>query len=79
MHIDRLVLKGFDPGDQHRIAADLQSELGRSLANPAMHDRLVGLDQVQHIRVGTTTASRYGKTVSPGILAARAIMRGLKQ
>jgi len=79
VHIDRLVLKGFDVEDQHRIAADLQAELGRTLAVPKMHEWLAGLRNVQHIQVGATNTDPSAKTASHGTSAARAIVRSLKQ
>jgi hypothetical protein len=79
VHIDRLVLKGFDPRDQNRIAADLQAELARAMADPPAHERLADLGQVPHIWAEADMTGVHGTTASPGTSAAQAIMRGLKR
>ncbi|MGH8630772.1 MAG: hypothetical protein ACREU7_08405 [Burkholderiales bacterium] len=79
VHIDRLVLKGFGQEDHRRIAADLQGELGRLLANPVAVARLTSQSHVTNIRVGKAENARGGKPVGSGISAARAIARGLSR
>jgi hypothetical protein len=79
VHVGQLVLKGFEQGDHRRIAADLQGELGRLLANPAAARRLAALSHVPSIRVGRDNAAPGGKTERPGISAAMAIARGLSR
>ena len=78
LHIDRLMFKGFDREERHRIAADLQGELGRLLADPATAGRLACLSHVSSIQVGKEDAGG-GKPERSGISAARAIVGGLYQ
>ena len=35
LNIDRLILKGFEPGDRNALVQGLQAELSRVLADPA--------------------------------------------
>ena len=77
LHIDRLVLKGFAQGDHGRIAADLQGELGRLLADPTTAGRLASLSHMSSIRSGEQSSAQAAKPERSGISAARAIARGL--
>ena len=77
VHVERLVLKGFDQGHSERISADLQRELGRLLADPAASGRLASLPHTPGIRLGTQSATRGAKLESPGVATARAIAKGL--
>jgi hypothetical protein len=77
LHIDRLVLKGFEPGDRDRIAADLQGELGRLLADPATAGRLATLGHMPTMRSGPQSSAEGAKPQRSGISAAGAITRGL--
>lgn len=79
LHIDRLVLKGFEQGQRDRIAADLQSELGRLLTDPAIADHLAYQSHMSSIRVGKESVRQGGKLVSSGVSAAQAIARGLSR
>jgi hypothetical protein len=79
VHVGQLVLRGFEQGDRHRIAADLQGELGRLLADPEAARRLASLSHVPGIRVGRDNAAAGGKAERPGISAAMAVARGLSR
>lgn len=50
IHIDRLVLTGFDRADQATLLAGLQSELRRQLANTGMQFRQIR--QIPVVRLG---------------------------
>jgi hypothetical protein len=80
VHVDRLVLKGFEQGDHHRIAADLQGELGRLLADPAAFERLVSRSHASSVEVGRANAAALGgKPARSGTSVAKAIVRGLSK
>lgn len=79
VHIDKLVLKGFEPGEQQRISRDLQAELGRLLAAPAAYGQLASLGHIPRLRVGNDAAAHGEMPASTGISAARAIARGLSR
>ena len=51
VHIDRLVLNGFRHEDRHGIAASLQQELGRLLAERAAVSGLRDRGDVGRLRV----------------------------
>ena len=62
--IDRLVLRGFDPADQHSLVDGLKRELARILADPAT--------RIKSARSGRTPVLRLGRTpVEPGRGGAR--------
>jgi len=77
VHIDRLVLTGFRPGDRRAIADGLQGELSRSLADPISAQRLANLGHVPSL-----WADRINLTQNPratGVASARAIFKGLSR
>jgi hypothetical protein len=76
VHIDRLVLNGFQRADRHAIAAGLQSELGRLLSEPGAAERLGGIGNVERVRAGNIQVAPSAKPESTGVSAARAITRG---
>ena len=78
-HIDRLVLKGFQPQDRHAIALGLQEELGRAFAAPGAASGLTALGHVSRLQlcgvpvehgatprhVGHSVARGIGKELGP--------------
>lgn len=76
VHIDRLVLNGFQRGDRSAIAAGLQSELGRLLSQPGAAERLGGIGNVERVRTGKIQVAPSAKPEATGASAARAITRG---
>ncbi len=77
--IDKLVLKGFEPGQRKALVEGLQTELRRMLADPATrsewaHSRrtpVLRLGQMQ-IEPGLSGSRKFGGGV------ARGIAKGLK-
>ena len=61
--IDRLVLRGFAPAQRDAIAASLQAELARQLADPA--------------QAGLLTASRATPTLKAGTIGRQTNWRGV--
>jgi hypothetical protein len=78
VHIDRLVLKGFQHEDRHAVAAGLQQELAKLLAEPASAERLAGLGSVSRLRVGKAQIQQGAKPQRMGIEAARSIAQGIR-
>ncbi len=78
LHIDRLVLKGFDLQDRDAIAEGLRAELGRLLVTPDAARQLMGQDGVPRLKID---AVRIGEGVEPsaiGVRTAQGIVRGIK-
>jgi len=79
LNIDRVVLRGIDPADQHAFVRSLRSELTRILVDPATQAGMARSRRTPVIKVaglafepGLAGASHLGTNV------ARAIGRGLK-
>jgi hypothetical protein len=79
LNIDRLVLKGFEPGDRNALVQGLQAELSRVLADP--------VTRAEWARSHRTPVLRLGRMpIEPGPAGgrnfgaelARAIGKGLK-
>lgn len=77
IRIDRLVLDGFDRGQRKAIVADLVAELQRQASEPGF---LVGLHSFASLslRGGDLPATPDAVPGSPGVLAARRILSGLR-
>jgi hypothetical protein len=79
LSIDRLVLRGFEPGDRKALVEGLRSELSRVLADPATRAKWARPHRTPVLRLGRmpldpgpAAASKFGRGV------ARAIGKGLK-
>jgi hypothetical protein len=83
LHVDELILHGFAAGDRHRIAAALERELSRLIAqsdlahlqaNPMQLDRLdAGSFHLDHAarpsHIGQIVAQRIYRQLSPTVSA----------
>jgi len=74
--IDRVVLRGIDPGNRQALVNGLQTELARILATPGLattprHTPTLRLGRLP-IETGQAGAAKLGHTI------ARAIGKGLK-
>jgi hypothetical protein len=70
VHIDRLVLRGIDPGESHALAGALRKELARVLAEPAV--------QGSRPRPSRTPVLRLGMMpMEPGLGGARKLGSGM--
>lgn len=76
VHVGRLVLTGFEPGDRQAIATGLQSELTRLLGQPGAAERLGQLGNVERLRTSKIRVEPSARPNATGIGAARAITRG---
>lgn len=77
LHIDRLVLKGFQRRDRDALVAALQAEMGRVLAEPQALARLSALHDAARLvvpavhtdigaspqQVGTCVAQGFGREI----------------
>lgn len=77
--IDRVVLRGFDPGDRNALVQGLQQELSRVLADPATRPGWARPHRTPVLRLGRMPlefgpagARKFGGSVG------RAIGKGLK-
>lgn len=81
LHIDRLVLQGFDGVAPALMAdtmqADLQAELSRLLAEPGAIARLTATSSAEKLCSAANQASPT-PAVSAGVAAARAIAQGAR-
>ena len=73
LHIEELVLHGFQPGDRHRIACAVERELARVLAERGMPPSLAEGLTVAHLDTGafnatpSATAERVGEQVGQAL------------
>jgi hypothetical protein len=79
LHIDRLVLRGFRPEDQHGIAEGLQQELGRMLADPQVARRLTAGGDVATLTIGGVKIGRHSAPRDVGVRLAQGIDKGIKR
>ena len=77
VHIDRLVLNGFQREDRSGIAAGLQSELGRLLSAPGTAERLVEVGNWASVKGSNLRINHDAKAEATGVGVARAISGGL--
>lgn len=77
VHIENLVLKGFRYEDRHRVAAALQVELTRVLAQPGAAERLTELGSARQLRLDNVNVGPNAIPQQIGSETARAIGRGL--
>jgi hypothetical protein len=75
LHIDRLVLHGFPPGDRHHIADALQARLTELLSEPDLPDHATGARSIARADAGTIQLIRSAAGV--GEQLARALNEGL--
>ena len=75
VHIDSLVLKGFQHEDRHAIAAGLQQELSLLFADLHTTQQLTSKGDVSRLRVGNININPGAKPQGVGVEAARGIGR----
>ena len=80
MQIEQLALHGFQltPTDQAELAAALQSELWRLLADTGDRHGWVNLSDQRHIQAKAITYRPYSHPELLGKQIARAVFRGLQ-
>ncbi len=75
LHIESLALRGFRHEDRHEIAAGLEAELGRLLADPAALHSLTALGDVPRYPVGRLAIAPGSKPREIGMVTAQGIGR----
>lgn len=75
VHVERLVLRGFGHEERHAVAAGLERELGRLLAEPGAADRMARLGHIAHLRPSRISVAADVGSHGMGVAAARAIDR----
>ena len=79
IHIDRLVLNGFRFEDRHAIAAGLQQELSRVLAEPQAAQGLTTLGDRSRLQVGSLHIEHGAKPQRIGAQVAQGIGKEFKK
>lgn len=77
LHIDELVLHGFDPKDRHRIGDAVQSELARLLAERGL--RTAKPFDRPFVSAGSVTLPRDARARAVGARVARALFGVLRR
>ena len=77
VHIDTVVLKGFQHADRHAVAQGLQQELLRLFSQPAVAQRLDQLGSISDLRAGTFVVAHRAQPAQLGADAATQIGAGL--
>ena len=75
LHIDRLVLRGFEPRQRHAVAQGLQAELARQLAEPGAAQQWVSRGDVAHVAAGVVRIVPGAQPAAVGVQAARSVAR----
>lgn len=79
VHIDRLVLRGFDDKDRDSLAEGVRLELGNLLANAGASQSLTGIHSIPRLRVGSVQIGQGAKPAQVGKLIASGIVRGRRR
>lgn len=77
LHIDRLVLKGFERQAREGIAEGLREELTRLLAAPEVARQLQSRHGIPALKVGAIRIQAGAPPAAIGVQAARGIVRGV--
>jgi hypothetical protein len=77
VHIDSVVLKGFQHADGHAVAQGLQQELLRLISQPAVAQRLEQLGSIPSVRAGGFVVAHAAHPAQMGADAATQIGAGL--
>ena len=76
LHIDELVLHGFDPTDHYRIGETVERELARLFSERGVPPSLAQDREILDLRGGTFEASPGAGTETVGTRVARAVYEG---
>jgi len=78
LHIDNLVLHGFQHADRHSIADGLQQELARQFTDPQAAQQLARAGNVARLCIGSVSIGQNTKPQRIGMQVAQGIGRGVK-
>ncbi len=79
LHIEELVLDGFTPGDQYRIADSVERELARLFTEQGVPQSLSWGGEIAHLDGGAFEAARGSKPEAIGAKVARSVYGGLNR
>lgn len=77
LHIEELVLHGFEPDDRHRIGRVFEHELGRLVAERGAPPSLARSGEVPRLDGGSFEAKPGSGAQAIGVQVARAVYGGL--
>jgi hypothetical protein len=78
LHIDNLVLHGFQHADRQSIADGLQQELVRQFTDSQAAQQLVRMGNVARLRIGSVSIGQNTQPQRIGAQVAQGISRGMK-
>jgi len=79
VHIEQLVLHGFNPGDRRRIARAVEAELARLVREETPPQWQQNLPALERINGGSFRVQAGANPQAAGAQIARAVFRGLRQ
>ena len=79
LHIEELVLHGFDPGDRYRIGAAVEAELARLLAERGVSPALARGGEMAALDGGSFDVAPGASPEGVGGRVAQAVHGGLSQ
>lgn len=79
LHIEELVLHGFEPGDHYRIAQAVEAELTRLFAEQGVPPSLVQGGGIPHLDGGTFEAAPGSTAETIGARVAQTLYGGLNR
>ena len=79
LHIDRLVLRGFDSNDSEGIVEGLRMQLGQLLSDPNAADGLLKSGQTPRLRLDNVRFSHGSSSEGMGSQLATGIVGGFNK
>jgi hypothetical protein len=79
LHIDRLVLRGFNREDRQGIADGIQQELSRLFADPQAAKQLAANGDMARLRIGNVSVGQGARPQRIGAQVAQGIGKGMKK
>ena len=78
VHIDRLVLKGFEASDLQALATGIERELARQLSIPGAAERFAERDVGAHFARDAVSVESCGSSGYMGVRAVRGIFSSIR-
>lgn len=79
LHIEELVLDGFEQVDRHRISRAVERELTRLFTERGIPPSLAGGGEIDHLDAGAFHITSNSKPETIGTSVAQAVYGGLKK
>lgn len=79
LHIEELVLRGFDSGDRHRIGAAVEAELARLFAKGGVPPSLAQGGEIPHFDGGTFEVAPGSTAETVGARVAQTLYGGFNR